>query len=139
LVSISCLQDDQAMARRYCDELLALGQETGAGGAVIFALLAFGLAACFAGEADQGVRLLAATETILSQLGANLSATQNSPLVRLQNQALQKARAKLGPEAFEAAWAEGQQMTMNQALALATEGEEVLSPPAKDGSSPSAS
>jgi hypothetical protein len=38
-------------------------------------------------------------------------------------QNLDMARAQLDPATFETAWAEGQQMTVEQALALATEGE----------------
>ena len=37
--------------------------------------------------------------------------------------AIEKAQAQLGLEAFQAAWAEGQQMTMEQAITLATENE----------------
>jgi hypothetical protein len=39
-------------------------------------------------------------------------------------QALDSARSQLGPAAFQTAWAEGQQMTMEQALALATQDED---------------
>jgi hypothetical protein len=39
-------------------------------------------------------------------------------------QALEKARSQLGPAAFEAAQAEGQQMSLEQALMLATENED---------------
>jgi len=52
-------------------------------------------------------------------------------------QALEKAQAQLGPAAFQAAWAEGQQMTLEQALALATENEGEDSPLPKNGLGPS--
>ncbi len=85
-----------------------------------FALWAFGLAASFGGEPQRGVRLLAASEEVLFH-GVKLP--EEDPTIRVLRQALENAQAQLGPAAFEAAWAEGQQMTTEQALALATEEE----------------
>jgi hypothetical protein len=42
--------------------------------------------------------------------------------------ALQTAHAHLDPATFEVAWAEGEQLTMKQALALATEDDSVEAP-----------
>ena len=53
--------------------------------------------------------------------------------------ALETARMQLDPATFEAAWAEGQQMTMEQAIALATENESEDSSLPKDGLGPSSS
>ncbi len=100
--------------------------------------MAFGLAASFGGEPGQGVRLLAATDMILRQRGVKWftsASTGGDPFVMIFKQALEKAQAQLGPAAFEAAWTEGQQMTMEQALALATEGED--SQPPEPGLGPS--
>jgi hypothetical protein len=119
LAIISCLQKDPAKAKDYCLELWALGRESGAQFAAAFALLAFGLAASFGGEPRRGVQLLAGVETMFRQHGVKPS--KNEPLMMVLRQALEKAQAQLGPAAFEAAWAEGQQMTMEQAIALATE------------------
>lgn len=85
--------------------------------------MTFGLVACFGGEPGRGVRLLAATDMLLRQGGTNFAGVEGSPLVKVYKQALEKAQAQLGPAAFQAGWAEGQQMTMEQALALATEDE----------------
>jgi predicted ATPase/DNA-binding SARP family transcriptional activator len=121
LVLISCLQNDPSRAKGYCLELWALARETGAPLAAVFALLALGLVAIFGGEPGRGVRLLAAFEALLRQHGAKfLTSAEGDPFVLVYKQALDKAQAQLGPTAFEAAWAEGQQMTMEQALALAT-------------------
>ncbi len=120
LVITSCLQNDPAKAKGYCLELWALGRETGALMAAGFALWAFGLAASFGGEPQRGVRLLAASEEVLFH-GVKLP--EEDPTIRVLRQALENAQAQLGPAAFEAAWAEGQQMTTEQALALATEEE----------------
>ncbi len=121
-VFISCLQNDSAKAKAYCFELWALGKDTGSLLAAAFALLAFSLATSFGEEPGKGVRLLAATDLMLRQRGVNwFAGREGDPAVMVFRQALAKAQAQLGPAAFEAAWAEGQQMTLEQALALVTE------------------
>jgi len=92
----------------------------------VFALLAFGLAASFGGEPGQGVRLLAATDMILRQRGVKWftsTSAEGDPFIIVYKQTLEKAQAQLGPAAFEAAQQEGRGLTMEQALALATENE----------------
>jgi predicted ATPase/DNA-binding XRE family transcriptional regulator len=123
LVIISCLQNDPAKAKGYCLELWALGKDTGSPFAAVFALLSFGLAAGFGGEPGMGVRLLAAIETLARQFGMNLGSAEGDPIFRVYKQALEKAQAQLGAVAFQAAWVEGQQLTLEQAIALATENE----------------
>jgi len=96
-----------------------------------------GLAAIFSGEPQLGVRLLAAFERLARQFGMNFGSAEREPVSRVYRQALAKAQAQLGPAAFQAAWAEGQQMTMEQALALATENESEDSPLPKAEPGPS--
>jgi predicted ATPase/class 3 adenylate cyclase len=119
-VIISCLQNNLLKAKGYCFELWVIGQETGVLMATGFALLAFGLAASFGGEPGKGVCLLAMTDRMFRHRGVNFT-SGNSPLIKVYKQALEKAQAQLGPSAFAAAQAEGQQMTLEQAIALATE------------------
>ena len=133
LVIISCSQNDPAKAKHYCFELGAIGRETGTLMAAGLALVSFGLAESFVGEPGRGVRLLAATDLMLRQRDVKLISGEDNPFVMLYKQALEKAQAQLGAAAFEAAWAEGQQMTIEQALALATENEGEDSPLPKDG------
>jgi tetratricopeptide (TPR) repeat protein len=135
LVSISCLQNDPVKAKGYCFELWALARDIGAPMANGLALLAFGLAASFGGETGKGVRLLRALEVVFGQHNVKLTNVEGSPLVKVYKQALERAQAQLGPAAFEAAWAEGQQMTMEQAIALATETESEDSQLPKSGPS----
>jgi len=123
LVVISCLQNDPAKAKGYCLELWAFCKEMASPFAFVFALIVFGVEACFGGEPGKGARLLAATDILVRQQGVILTSAEGSPFVKVYKQALEKAQAQLGPVAFEAAWVEGQQMTMEQALALATEDE----------------
>jgi len=134
LVIISCLQNDLAKAKGYCFELWALSKEWGIQLAAWFALLAFGLAANFSGEVAKSVHLVAASDMMLRQRGVIFfSGTAGDPVSMVYKQALEKAQAQLGPAAFEAAWAEGQQMTLEQALALATGNESNPSPSFNSG------
>jgi predicted ATPase/class 3 adenylate cyclase len=123
LVIIACLQSDPAKAQEHSVELWALGKETGAPFAAAFALFSFGLAACFGGEPGKGARLLAAAEKVLYQVGIDVLSAEADPITKVYQQALEKARARLGAAAFDLAWVEGQHLTPEQALALATEGE----------------
>ena len=122
MVIISCLQNDLAKASLYCLELWAVGRDTGSPFAAAFALVAFGLAASFGERPGEGVRMIAASLAAFSQKGANLlGGAEGDPFKAVFTKALDRARARLGAAAFEAAWAEGQQMTLEQALALATD------------------
>jgi predicted ATPase/DNA-binding XRE family transcriptional regulator len=121
LVVIACLQNDPIMAKRYSLESWALGKDTGSPFVAMFGLLCFGLAASIGGEPRKGVQLLAATEVLLARLGFKPS--EGDAVSRVTRQVLTEAQAQLGPAAFQAAWADGQQMTMDQAIALATENE----------------
>jgi len=122
LVFIACLQDNPAKAKGYCSELWAIGRESGSQMAATFALWAFGLADCVGGQPLRGVRLFAALEESARQSGMDFN-VEGEPTYRVIQQALERARAQLGPAAFEAAWTAGQQLTLEQAIALATEDE----------------
>ncbi len=124
LAIVSCLQNDPAKAKGYCLELWALVRETGSPFAAVFALLAFGLEASFGTEPLRGVRLLAATDMLLRQRGVKwFTSAGGDPLIMVYQQALEKAQAQLGAAAFEAAQQEGRGLTIEQAIALATEDE----------------
>jgi hypothetical protein len=140
LVVISCLQNDAGKAKRYGGEAWALGKDTGSPFVVVFAVLNLGLAASAGGEAGEtgrGVRLLAAGLALLAQFGFTITVGQDDSVTRAVRQILEKAQAQLGSEAFQAAWTEGQQMTMEQALAVATEHESEDSLLPKAGLGPS--
>jgi predicted ATPase len=117
LVIIACLQNDPTKARGYCFELWALARETGASLVAWYALLAFGVVAIFGGEPQRGVQLVAAPEGMLHQHGIKIP--EGDPTMMVFKQALERARAQLGPAPFEAAWARGQSLTMEQAMTLA--------------------
>jgi predicted ATPase/class 3 adenylate cyclase len=121
LIFTSCLQGDLAKAKGYCFEALAYARETGASQWLLLVLLGFGVVACFGGEAERGLRLFAAGQMDLRQRGLDLSKVAGGPSFRIFEQTLEKAREQLGPVAFATAWAEGQQLTLEQMLALAAE------------------
>ncbi len=123
LAITSCFQSDLVKGKRYCFEMLDIVQETGSTQWLTLVLVDFGFVAIFNGQSGRGVRLLAAGLTILRERGINLVEGGSGPFFMVFKQVLDKAQAQLGPEAFQAAWAEGQQMTLEQALALATENE----------------
>lgn len=128
LVAISCLQDNAAKAKGYCRELWALAQDMGALFAAGFGLMAFGLVACFGGEPQRGVKLIAALEALFVQYG--IKPGEGDALTRVVRQGLEKARAQLGPQVFEATQQAGRALTPQQAIALATEDEsEYVQPP----------
>jgi tetratricopeptide (TPR) repeat protein len=118
LVIISCLQSDPEKAKGYCSQLWTIARDLGFAFANTFVILTFGWAASYGDEPGKGARLLAATQALLAQSGLNPS--NDEPTSALMKRALERAQAQLGPAAFQAAWAEGQQMTLEQALALAT-------------------
>jgi predicted ATPase/class 3 adenylate cyclase len=125
LIFASSLQGDLAKARGHCFEMLAYSRETGASHTLLMGLIGFGVVACFGGEAERGVHLIATGETLLRQHGLDLSNMPGGggPGLMIIGQALEKAREQLGPADCESAWAEGEQMTLEQALAFATENE----------------
>ena len=119
LVIITCFQGDRAKAKGYCLQVLAFARETGSPQWLLMVLFAFGVAACFSGQPRRGARLLVAAVTLLGQSGIEIRDESERDVMVLK-QALERAQ-QLDPAAFEAARAEGQQMTLEQALALATE------------------
>jgi hypothetical protein len=73
-----------------------------------------GLAEVAMGQGDPGraARLFGAAEAVRLAIGAPLPLIQRVPY----EQAVASVRAQLGQEAFEAAWAEGQTMSLEQAI-----------------------
>ena len=127
MVLISCLKNDPK-AKEYCLELWALVRDMGSALGIGLGLMAFGVAESCGGDPGRGVRLFAAAQSLLVQRGIGFfSSLGDDPTLKVIMQPIAKAQAQLGPEVFQAAWAEGQQMTMEQAIALATENEKAYS------------
>src|SRR5262249_14773395 len=111
------LEGDRGRAYELLTESMRLLRETGTPG--IHAALGYlGFAAVERGRAAWGVRLLAfavAGPPEYSELSVILPSAVKSE----RDKRLAVARAALGDEAFAVAWAEGQAMTLEQAVAYA--------------------
>jgi hypothetical protein len=105
---------DRDQAHGLFTEALALFRELGdrRGMAECVAGLA-GLVA--ASEPERTVRLFGATSAIADTMGSRLAPSNQGDY----DYALAIARARLGDQAFDAAWGQGQLMTLEQAVAEA--------------------
>jgi predicted ATPase len=80
---------------------------------------ACGLGASLIGlhEADRGAQLIGAAVSLLEELGLALD---DERLEQIRDRAVAEARAALGAEAFAAAWARGEAMTLEEMVAFAS-------------------
>jgi non-specific serine/threonine protein kinase len=83
------------------------------------------------GEARRSARLLGAAQGSMEEAGAPVY-NYYMPDRALYERSLAAARARLGEEAFAAAWAEGRAMTPERAVEYALEGEVVPGPAASE-------
>jgi hypothetical protein len=92
----------------------ALGKEPNPG-EVVWPAWGFALVALTKRDKERAVRLYGAAEALLT-----VSSTRQDPLDRERAERnIALLRAELGEEAFTAAWAEGQGMSLEDALAYA--------------------
>ncbi len=120
LLGLGCLaqeEGDRATAGELLNEGARLLREVAAPG--IHQLLGYqGQRAIARGEFDRGIRLVAAAAAAQSE-NVVFSIILASGHTIEKASAIAAARAALGEQAFTAAWAEGQAMTLEQALELA--------------------
>jgi predicted ATPase/class 3 adenylate cyclase len=131
LVSIACEQGDLIKARDYGRQVLASARALGSPMWLMLVLFSFGLIASFGDQHLRGVRLLAAAETLLRNRGIDIRTEGMRDVMVMKegvDDALTRARAQFDAAAVEAAWAEGRQLTVEQALALVTEGDDAAAP-----------
>jgi len=129
LAKVLAVEGDHTAARAIYEESLLRGL-----GIVDIAPTVEGLAVVVAeqGETTWAVRLLAAAAALRGSLGAPLPHVCRADYER----SLAAARAQLGEQGFAVAWAEGQSMTWEQALAA--RGPVTISPTAPATSPPTA-
>ena len=84
-------------------------------------LEAFAVLAAAQNQMERAARLLGAAESLYAAIHFEMSAKERAE----HDQTVAAARAALGEEAFAAAWAEGQAMTMEQAIAHALKEESI--------------
>ena len=117
---VALVRQDLDQVRELLTAAIPLAVQVGQPDIVAYAFM--GLAVVAAVEAPvRAVRLCGAAERLVERAGVVLWPTRP----RLDNAALDTARAALGTDAFDAAWAEGRAMTREQAVAYALAGEPV--------------
>jgi hypothetical protein len=79
---------------------------------VVECLVGFAALAAAQGDADRGARLLGAVDAALATIGVNLYFGDRFERERT----LRALHVTLSDDAFDAAWAEGQAMTLEQAV-----------------------
>ncbi len=122
LAIVACEQAQYARARSLLNECLAIGLELGTRPAIAECIEGHGwLAACH-GHAQRAVRLLGAAEDFRDSIGAALAPADEVPR---HAQAIAAARDALSYTAFDDAWAKGQAMSWEEAVAYALEEEDV--------------
>ena len=104
----------EATAKELFKESLALLHEVNDNGAVAACLESIGVAVAAHGRLVEAAWLWGAAETMCGALGESLLPVEHALAAR----AVVAVRTKLGEEAFTTAWAEGQTMTPEQALAM---------------------
>jgi hypothetical protein len=121
MVCVAGLQRDAENAHKYVREAWAMARGAGASLGFLLALIVSALQECFVGEAGRGVRLAAAALALSRERGMILGEAEGEPVTYVFNQALMSARSRLTAGAFEAAQQEGSRLTLERAIALASE------------------
>jgi tetratricopeptide (TPR) repeat protein len=102
-------------AARWLAQGLALSQSLGDQASIAWCLAGLGSAAALDEQPERAARLWGAAERLRQAIGC-----RPAPAARATyEQALALARAQLGEEGFAAAWAAGQALTLEQAIAEA--------------------
>jgi tetratricopeptide (TPR) repeat protein len=115
LARICWMEGEYATARGHLVESLALCRETGRYALTIDTLVCAGHLAQRQGNAEGAARLLGAAAALRAAIGEAMHAPDRAGY----EGSIAAARAALGEEAFAAAWAEGQAMTLEHAAAYA--------------------
>ncbi|HEU0291692.1 MAG TPA: tetratricopeptide repeat protein [Anaerolineales bacterium] len=117
LGKVACARVDYQKSESLHKEALSLLQRTGNRWSTLYTLEDFTTLTIMRGDMEPAVRLLGATAAFYDQIRFLMS-----PIEREQHERnLEAVRAALSSEVFEAGWAEGQAMTLEQAIAYALE------------------
>ena len=113
--TVALEQGDHKEARRRLVESLAIYREIGAQNEVAHVLQALAETEAAVGQHHTGVVLSAAARALLEAIHAAIP----EKILRTYERAQQRMREALGEDAFVAAWAEGQALSLDEAVALA--------------------
>jgi predicted ATPase/DNA-binding CsgD family transcriptional regulator/DNA-binding XRE family transcriptional regulator len=111
------LQGDVKRSTDYLEQSLTAFRELGYKVGIVGCLIYFSSILRLQSAPERALCLLSAATALLEAIGETLDLFERIDYDRH----LTAARAQLTPAAFDAAWAEGQQMTMEQAIELALE------------------
>jgi predicted ATPase len=115
LGSVALQQGHWPQAAARFQESLRLCAQLGNKPGVAWALLSLGFLAIAQGDAQRGARLLGCAASQREAIGQSLAADTERELNKYEP----KARTQLGDTAFQALWAEGRGMTLDQAITYA--------------------
>jgi predicted ATPase/transcriptional regulator with XRE-family HTH domain len=118
LAEVALMQEEYRQAATQLAQTLALFQEFGFGHGIVQTLEQFARVATGQAQLERAARLWGAAQTQRQVISAGIPLGDR----RSYDQVVATARAQLGEEAFAAAWAEGRDMTLEQAIAYALEG-----------------
>jgi non-specific serine/threonine protein kinase len=118
LAELDYLQSDFTQATQRYAHSLAIAGSLGDRWMSPICVAGLGLVARSTGRRSHATRLLGAAAGMWTALGVEVNL--RPPMVAEYHAALAALRAELGDEAFTAAWTEGENMTLEQAIAYAT-------------------
>ncbi len=130
---VRAIQGNHAVARSLYEESLAMARSVNARVTISLGLEGLAGAVATQGELVWAARLWGAADSLRQAIGAPLSPVERARY----EQEVTAARTQLEEEAFKAAWAEGRNMTPEQALA--TQGPVTLPQPFSAAPSPTTS
>jgi predicted ATPase len=114
LAHVAHLQGDCARAAALFRESMALAQEHGSRHLTGMCLAGLGVVAAAAGQPERAGQLLGAAAAIIAAVGIPITDDERTA----HETAAAAARVALGEAAFEAAWAEGAAMSLEQAITV---------------------
>jgi predicted ATPase/DNA-binding XRE family transcriptional regulator len=112
---IALAQGDAALAVTHLRPALKWANKQGVRACQAWCLAGLGGAAVLDEDPERAARLWGAAEALRQSIGAREAPVSHD----LQQRLMAAAREQMGQPAFDAAWAEGQAMTMEQAITLA--------------------
>jgi non-specific serine/threonine protein kinase len=110
---------DDEQAKALFQSSLMVSQQIGDKDLAVFTLLRLGDIFCRNGESQRGARLLGLVGDLLPSVDYGSSQKEKDGRMSGYNSGLAAAHTELGEEDFAAAFAEGQRMTLDQAIAYA--------------------